>query len=421
MLAATLMTVLVMKNIFPLFAVLIIWTATSCSTNNKSKFNLPAEFDEQEYIWLSWVESGFLGGDPFYFTALKAMKEITPEVKVRLFYGPQLSYNKEQMESRIYQKLLENNIDTSRVTLFYNEKGYGAIQDPGPIFLSNGKGEFAIADFKFIHPDKSSEAIDRNVAAKLNLPTISSNMISEGGAWQTNGKGTLLLVEAVELDRNKTMSKTQIEDEYKRVLGVTKIIWLKKGMKEEEWGKLNNGKYGIGTGGHIDEFCRFVNPTTVLLAEVNPADTAGNEISKESYHRMEENYQILKQSSTQDGKPFEIIRLPAGPLMTKKLFFRNLNKDEQSWFDNVTTDSVEFYLATGYMNFVIANKKVVTAKFWKEGLSDDFKKIDEKAKQVLEKAFPDRKVVQIDCMPLHHDGAGLHCHSRNQPKIKISK
>ncbi|MEO8231124.1 MAG: agmatine deiminase family protein, partial [Ignavibacteriota bacterium] len=388
-----------MKNIFRLLALLIIFTITGCNTNSKLKYSVPAEFDEQEYIWLSWVETGFLGGEPFYFTAINAMKEITPDVKVRLFYGPQLAYNKEQMENRIYQKLLENNIDTSRVTLFYNEKDYGAIQDPGPIFLKNGKGEFAVADFKFIHPDKRSEAIDRNVAAKLNLPTISSNMVSEGGAWQTNGEGTMLLVEAVELDRNKTMSKTQIEDEYKRVLGVTKIIWLKKGMKEEEWGKLDNGKYGIGTGGHIDEFCRFVNPTTVLLAEVSTTDTAGNEISKESYRRMEENYQILKHSTTQDGEPFEIIRLPAGPLMTEKVLYKTLNKEEQSWFDNVSTDSVEFYLATGYMNFVIANKIIVTAKFWQEGLSDDFKIRDEEAKQVLEKAFPNRKVVQIDCMP----------------------
>ena len=126
-----------MKNIFRILALLIIWVNTGCNTNNKSKYIVPAEFDEQEYIWLSWVESGFLSGKPFYFTAISAMKEITPNVKVRLFYGPQLSYNKEQIKKRIYQKLLENNIDTSRVELFYNDKDYGAIQDPGPIFLRN--------------------------------------------------------------------------------------------------------------------------------------------------------------------------------------------------------------------------------------------------------------------------------------------
>ena len=250
----------------------------------------------------------------------------------------------------------------------------------------------------------------------MNLPVISSSLISEGGAWQTNGKGTLLLVESVELDRNKDLTKEKIEDEYKRVLGVTKIIWLKKGLKEEEWGKLENGIYGIGTGGHIDEFCRFVNDHTVLLAQVDPKDTIGNEISKESFRRMEENFQILKQSSTSDGKYLDIIRLPAGPLMIKKVEYKSLSEVEQSWFENVLSDSVEFYLATGYMNFVIANDVVVTAKFWKEGLSNELKVLDEKAKQVLELAFPSRKIVQIDCIPLQHDGAGLHCHSRNQPE-----
>jgi len=390
-----------------------------CAGAKTDSYTVPSEFEEQEYIWLTWVESGFLGGEPFKVTAINAMKEITPYVKVRLFYGPQMGYDSAQLKSRIYESLIANNIDTSRVSLFYNDMYYGAIQDPGPVFLRNAEGRFAIADFKFLHPDKRSESIDRNVAAHFNLPVISSTMISEGGAWQTNGRGTMLLVESVELDRNKSMTKYQIEEEYKRVLGVTKFIWLKKGPKEEEWGKLENGKYGIGTGGHIDEFCRFVNDSTVLLAEVNPADTIGNEISKETDRRMEENHKILLQSTDQDGKPLDIIRLPAGPLMSEKVAYKNLSKDEQSWFDQVTTDSVEFYIATGYMNFIIANQVVVAGKFWKEGLSGEFQERDKQAKSILEKAFPGRKIVQIDCMPLHHDGGGLHCHSRNQPKGKL--
>jgi|GEM_PF-3332215 len=105
--------------------------------------------------------------------------------------------------------------------------------------------------------------------------------------------------------------------------------------------------------------------------------------------------------------------------MSKKVDYKSLSKVEQSWFDNITSDSVEFYLATGYMNFVIANNVIVTAKFWKEGLPIEFKNKDEQAKQILEKAFAGRYIVQINCMPLHHDGAGIHCHSRNQPKVKL--
>ena len=390
-----------------------------CTDTKKESYTIPSEFEEQEYIWLTWVESGFLGGEPFKVTAINAMKEITPYVKVRLYYGPQMGYDSAQLKSRIYESLIANNIDTSRITLFYNEVYCGAIQDSGPVFLRNTEGRFAIADFNFLHPDNRTASIDKNVAAHFNLPVISSTMISEGGAWQTNGRGTMLLVESVELDRNKSMTKKQIEEEYKRVLGVTKFIWLKKGAKEEEWGKLENGKYGIGTSGHVDEFCRFVNDSTVLLAAVAPADTIGNEISKETYRRMEENHKILLQSTDQDGKPLDIIRLPAGPLMSEKVAYKNLSKDEQSWFDQVTTDSVEFYLATGYMNFIIANQVVVAGKCWKEGLPGEFQERDKLAKSILEKAFPGRKIVQIDCMPLHHDGGGLHCHSRNQPKGKL--
>ena len=402
-----------MKKYF-LFIIVVLIAGCSNEKNN-NQFYMPAEFEEQEYIWLSWVETGFLGGDPFYYTALNAMKEITPYCKVRLFYGPQLSYSKEQIEKRIVEKLIEHQIDTSRVQLFYNEQFYGAIQDPGPIFLRNGKGELTLTDFKFDHPDKRTESIDRNVAMKLNLPFISSNMISEGGAWQTNGKGTLLLVESVELDRNEQMNKEQIESEYKRVLGVKKVIWLKSGPKEEEWGKLENGIYGIGTGGHIDEFCRFADENTILLAEVNISEIGNNEILKESYRRMEENFKILKEETDQDGNPFNIIRIPAAELMTKKLPYDGLSKIEKYWFENETKDTVEFYFATSYLNFVIANEVVVGAKYWKEGLPESIKLKDEEAKTILQEAFPNRKIVQIDCLPLNHDGGGLHCHSRNQP------
>jgi agmatine deiminase len=404
-----------MKNIIHFLTFISVSIIISCNSPDKNKYFIPAEFEEQEYIWLSWMESGWLNGDPLYLSTLEAVKQIHPYVKVKLVYSTQLNYRKAQLSARIFDGLLEAGVDTSRIELFYNEIPIGAIQDPGPVFVRNNKGELAVVDFQYQQGHRLAGELDKNVAKELKLPVIRSELFSEGGAWQTNGEGTMLLVESIELDRNKTMSKKQIEEAYKHVLGVTNFIWLKKGCKEEEWRKLENGKYGIGTGGHIDEFCRFVNASTVLLAQVSEQDTVANEIAKESYRRMEENYQILKRSRTKDGKPIEIIRLPVGPLLTSKVLYRDLSKEEQSWFENVTSDSIEYYLASGYMNFLIANKIVVAAKFWKEGLPDELKNTDEKAKSILEKAFPERKVVQIDCMPLHHEGAGLHCYSRNQP------
>lgn len=345
---------------------LVLSLLISCSLQDNSRFKIASEFDEQEFIWFSWQESSWLNGQPLYIPILEAIKQIHPYSKIKIVYSPHLNYNKEQLQSRIYDVLLNSSVDTSRVELFYNESPIGAIQDPGPVFVRNGKGEMAVVDFQYQQGHPLTANLDKNVGQQMNLPIIPSTLFSEGGAWQTNGEGTMLLVESIELDRNKTLTKEQIENEYKRVLGVEKIIWLKSGCKEEEWQKLENGIYGIGTGGHIDEFCRFVNPSTVLLAKVNEADTIANEIAKESYRRMEENYEILKQSTTRNGRPIEIIRLPVGPLITDKVHFNSLSMDEQSWFENVMTDTIEYYLASGYMNFVIANKIVVRQSFGKK-------------------------------------------------------
>ena len=162
--------------------IFFLFLLVGCSSSNKEKFTLPSEFEEQEYIWLTWNETGFLQREPFYTTIVEAVKEIHSYTKVKIFYGPQLEYTREQMLTRIYSALLKKNIDASKIELFYNEQAYGAIQDPGPVFLRNKKGELAIADFRYTHPDKRTESIDKNIATAMNLPLVSSAMFSEGGA-----------------------------------------------------------------------------------------------------------------------------------------------------------------------------------------------------------------------------------------------
>lgn len=54
-------------------------------------------------------------------------------------------------------------------------------------------------------------------------------------------------------------------------------------------------------------------------------------------------------------------------------------------------------------------------KLAKEGRPASLPEIDGLAREALQKAFPGRNVVQIDTTALGYDGAGPHCHSRNQP------
>ena len=162
-------------------------------------------------------------------------------------------------------------------------------RDMGPIFVETDQNTLAIADFNFnswgysdtLNIDtKTEELYDERVAKHFQLPVISSTMISEGGNREVNGRGTLITTEAVEMDRNPDMTKAEMEMEYKRLLGVKKIIWLKQGLVEDDHTFLgpittldgHKAYTVVTTNGHVDEFARFVNDSTILLAKMDSVE-----------------------------------------------------------------------------------------------------------------------------------------------------
>ena len=68
------------------------------------------------------------------------------------------------------------------------------------------------------------------------------------------------------------------------------------------------------------------------------------------------------------------------------------------------------------MNFFISNNVVLIAKYWKEGMPLKEKEKDETAKNILAGIFPDRKIIQINPLPVNYLGGGIHCITQQQPK-----
>ncbi|KJY23906.1 peptidyl-arginine deiminase, partial [Streptomyces sp. NRRL S-495] len=68
----------------------------------------------------------------------------------------------------------------------------------------------------------------RAVLAKYGVERIETRLVAEGGSFETDGEGTLLVTESsvVNANRNPGMSRDQVEAELKKALGVTKVIWL---------------------------------------------------------------------------------------------------------------------------------------------------------------------------------------------------
>jgi agmatine deiminase len=396
------------------------------AAQDPSPVRAPGEFEPQDYIWLPWVERGFFGSAPFSSVALEVMKAITPHVRVRLLHSGQLPRKSElaepshldrkESEARVRRLLALAGVDVGRVELVYHDLPYGSIQDPGPFFLRTSSGGLAIADYRLNHPHPRAEAMDRAIAAQLGLPTVRSPLVSEGGGRQANGRGTLLLVRAVEQARNPGWSIAAIEKEHLRVHGASKVVWLEQGPAEEEWGKLGDRRWGIGTGGHVDVFARFADASTVLLAEVSPEQRRKYPILAQTSARMERNHDILRAATDQDGKPFRILRVPVPDPLTATVEFDDLSPEKRSWFEGSRPgELIEYYLPAGYLNFIIANGVVVTARLHEPGRSERFRRSDRDARLALQRAFPSRRIVQLGVTPLLHDGAGLHCHSRNQP------
>lgn len=313
-------------------------------------------------------------------------------------------------------------------------------RDMGPIFVETENGGHAIADFNFNSwgyadtldaATKIEEKYDGRVAQLLGLPVVSSTMVSEGGNREVNGKGTLMVTETVETGRNPALTKAQMETEYARLLGIKKVIWLKEGVVEDQHTFLGplttkDGKLAytvFTTNGHIDEYARFVNDSTILLARVDSADFE-DPIARENHLRLEENYHILTHSTDQEDKPFTIVRMPTPITVLDTLGPGDYTYDGiaaleyQNGHQFPIGEEVMVISAASYLNFIMTNTAIVGQKYWRVGMPQEIRERDAQAKETLEAVFPDRKVIMLDALAVNLGGGGLHCISMHQPKIK---
>jgi agmatine deiminase len=313
-------------------------------------------------------------------------------------------------------------------------------RDMGGIFLKNASNQLSIVDFNFngwgYRPYTNSmmqagfdldETVDRSMATNLSLPTVPTQMILEGGAIESNGKGTIIVAKSVVLQRNPTMSLSAIEAELKRVLQVKKVIWVDRGVGNDVHSVIGS-PFVIGgqkvytpitTHGHTDEFVRFVNSNTILLTEVSAAE-ATDTIAKYSRAALLEAESILKNATDQDGKPFTIIHMPEVPTIIEEVNAGDGTYDFLASMPalNITPGSpIKCVLAASYLNYVISNGVILVAKYARADRPASLQAKDDEAKAILQAAFPTRTIIQIDVTNINIGGGGMHCISQQVPKL----
>lgn len=219
---------------------------------------------------------------------------------------------------------------------------------------------------------------------------------------------------------------------------LTKVIWLPEGLLEDEdpfSGYLpyqNSNILRAGSAnGHIDEFCRFIGPDTILLAEVTDEEAKQDPLHALNKQRLDKCYQVLLKATDHEGKPFKIIRIPVpeheaiavkpgdqpfeiyaqGAIACDHLF------DDGSPFPDVTK-SFKVLAPLSYCNFIISNTVVIGQSYYAPGKPEAIKIKDQKVKSILQSSFPDKQVIMINALPLNLGGGGIHCCTRNVPMYK---
>jgi len=253
--------------------------------------------------------------------------------------------------------------------------------------------------------------------------------IMEGGSTSFNGQGTLITTTQVVFERNPHMRKQDVEELMAQYYGVKKIIWIPKGLIEDWplfWGPIQTGPHHkdkvwtpIVTTGHVDEFCRFAGPHTVLLAEVHGSQDGTLETINR--HRLEAAAKVLRQSTNQDGVPLEVVRIPAAPIQIMEM---DVKDPQFKQFQHIRNSglskkkSAPILLACSYVNYLITNGLVLMPKYYHKGTTPEaWAHIDAEAKAVMERVFPDREVVQLDLLIINAIGGGANCSSSNQPRV----
>jgi agmatine/peptidylarginine deiminase len=238
-----------------------------------------------------------------------------------------------------------------------------------------------------------------------------------------------------------------VENEYRRMLGARKVIWIPTGIIEDQGTfrgalakhihvrKLNGidiphaGVYTVfTTNGHSDEVVRFVAPATVVLAQETvsraPAKTTVEKLlrwlQEQNHDRLERVYDILSRETTESGEPIRIVRIPT-PVQTLEVFQPGDGTYDyyaayDRWEDGSTLPPLMLAVwAASYVNYVPTNGLVLVSKFWKPGRSLETKARDDEARAVLEELFPGREVVQVYSENVNRGGGGMNCITQQQP------
>lgn len=326
---------------------------------------IPAEWEKQKSVWMQWPLDWESSHRPSFVRIISVICQYEPVSLIVL---------NEAMKTSVRQMLQNQNVSLANITFHFADYDNSWLRDNGPVYVFDKNSKW-VQDWGF---DGWGGNFDKNTLYKNDnrIPSQINNILGtkyennnayilERGNLEANGKDTVILNWDCQNDRNPKWSEQETNRLFKKAFGVSKIVWTE-----------GHDPYD-GTTGHIDGIARFVNKTTVVVAQITDPAT-------ESF-------------------PGEIAMLNNAASALKNA---GLNVERFNVPGYVRYKGKE--LPVVYMNYLVGNGFVLGMAFGNKAWDDD-------AKAKLEKLYPGRTVHMVEVNELWNYGGGIHCVTNDEP------
>lgn len=359
------------------------------TTPKQDGYRMPAEFEEQERIWMLWPErtdnwrDGAKPAQKVFANVAKAIRRFEP---VTVCVSPAQFLN--------CRAHLPEDIRVVEIT-----SNDSWIRDCGPTFVINDMGGIRGCDWTFnawgglvdglYFPWDQDDLVAQKVCELEEIPSYrTEGFVLEGGSFHVDGEGTVITTEMCLLSegRNPLMTKEEIEDMLQEYLNCEKVIWIRDGIDPDE------------TNGHIDDVVQYVRPGEVACIwtedESNPF-----------YEEAQAAYQTLTEAVDAKGRKLKVHKL----CLTKHPVLLHGADSIDMVEGTISRKDGEISIAS-YMNYLVVNGGVIVPQYGDEN--------DSLALQQIQEMYPERNVVGVRTEEIAYGGGNIHCITQQQPKVR---
>jgi len=345
-------------------------------------YRMPAEWEPHAATWLAWPHepSDWPGKfEAVPWVVAEIARHLQDAERIRLIVRHRAE------RARASAALSSAGVSLGRVDFVTARTDRSWTRDFLPLGVVRrraGRRELGVVKWRFngwarYRNHAADEAAGRRVARRLGVPTFfpevaRRRVVLEGGAIDVDGQGTLLATEQCLLTgrqaRNRALGRAGMEAVLREFLGVEQVIWLGDGIA------------GDDTGGHVDDFARFVAPGRVVLArETDRRDP--------NWRPLHEARERLGGARDARGRRLEVVPLP----MPRPVRFAGER------------------LPASYANFYVGTGAVLVPTF-----NDP---ADRLALGILAELFPGRTVVGIHATDFVLGLGTIHCSTQQEPLV----